>query len=75
MKILPFIQKARFVFPRRAILALFRLEVSQVFKHQNSRPLLCGELDNAGAHQMGDVLIGVADLAPEVGIVLLILVP
>src|SRR5947207_11346623 len=56
-----------------AILALFRLEGSQVFKHENSRPLLSGKLHNASAHQMGNVLIGVADLAPEVGIVLFVL--
>src|SRR5436305_4507847 len=56
-----------------AILALFRLEVSQVFKHQDGSLLLCGEQDNAGANQMGNVLIGVADLAPKVGIVLFVL--
>src|SRR5260370_924824 len=56
--------------PPAAILALFRFEVSQVFKHQNGSPLLTGELDNAGAHQMRKVLIGVADLAPEIGVVL-----
>ena len=59
--------------PPAAILALFRLEGSQVFKHENSRPLLSGKLHNASAHQMGNVLIGVADLAPEVGIVLFVL--
>jgi hypothetical protein len=55
------------------ILALFRLEVSQVFKHQDGSSLLCGELDNASTHQMRKVGIRVADLAPEVGIVLLVL--
>src|SRR5450759_1364593 len=56
--------------PSAAILALCRLEVSQVFKHQYGSPLLYGELDNASAHQMRNVVIGVADLAPQVGIVL-----
>jgi hypothetical protein len=56
-----------------AILALFGLEVSQVFKHQNGCPLLSGKLDNTSTHQMGNMLIHIADLAPEVGIVLLIL--
>ncbi len=56
-----------------AILAQITLEGSQVFKHENSRPLLSGKLHNASAHQMGNVLIGVADLAPEVGIVLFVL--
>jgi hypothetical protein len=59
--------------PPAAILALFRAEVPQVFKHEDGSPLLCGELDNASAHQMGKVLIGVADLAPEIGIVLFVL--
>ena len=56
--------------PPVAILAFFRLEVPQVLKDQNTGPLLAGELDNASAHQMGNLLICVADLAPEVGIVL-----
>jgi hypothetical protein len=55
-----------------AILAFFRLEVPQVLEDQNAGPLLAGELDNASAHQMGNMLIRVADLATEVGIVLFI---
>ena len=58
--------------PPVAILAFFRLEVPQVLEDQNTGPLLAGEPDNARAHQMGNMLIGVADLAPEVGIVLFI---
>lgn len=55
-----------------AILALCGLEVPQMFKHEQGASLLCCELDNAGTDQMGQVLIGVADLVPESGIVLLI---
>ena len=53
--------------------ALFGLEIAQVFKHQDACTMLSCELDNARAHQMGKGLITVADLAPEVGIVLLVL--
>ena len=43
-----------------------------MLKHQNARTLLGGELDNTRAHQMGHVLITMAQLAPEVGIVLFV---
>ena len=56
-----------------AILPLFRPEVAQVLKDEDGSPLLAGELDNARTHQMGNLLIHVADLAPEVGIVLFVL--
>src|SRR5260370_11772884 len=69
----PLHPKCSFDVSPMAILALLRLEVPQVFKHEDGSPLLCGELDNASAHQMGDLLISVADLAPEVGIVLFVL--
>src|SRR5947209_1728850 len=55
-----------------AILPFFRLEVPQVLEDQDTRPLLLGELDNASAHQMGNVLICIADVAPEGGIVLFV---
>jgi len=55
------------------ILPLCRLEVPQVFKYEDGSSLLCGELDDASAHQMGDMLISVADLAPEIDIVLFVL--
>src|SRR6266568_3186782 len=45
----------------------------QVLEDQNTGPLPAGELDNASAHQMGNMLICVSDLAPEVGIVRFIL--
>ena len=56
-----------------AILALCGLEVPQMFKHEQGSSLRCCELDNASAHQMGEMLIGVADLAPEIDIVLFVL--
>ena len=59
--------------PPVAILAFCRLEVPQVLEDQNTGPLLAGELDNTSAHQMGNMLICVSDLAPEVDIVLFIL--
>src|SRR5258708_5279050 len=55
-----------------AILPLFWLQVSQVLKHQDSCLMLCRELNNTGAHQMRDVLIGMSDGDPEVGIVLFV---
>ena len=51
-----------------AIRPLFRLEVPQVLEDQDTRSLILGELDNASAHQMGNLLICVSDFAPEGGI-------
>src|SRR6266568_2608306 len=59
--------------PPVAILTFCRLEVPQVLEDQHTGPLLAGELDDASAHQVGNMLICVSDLAPEVGIVLFIL--
>jgi hypothetical protein len=42
-----------------------------MLKDQNTRPLFFGKLNNASAHQMGEILIGIPDLAPEGGIILL----
>jgi hypothetical protein len=44
-----------------------------VLEDEDGSPLLTGELDNTRTHQMGYLLIHVADLAPEVGIVLFVL--
>ncbi len=44
-----------------------------MLKHQDARFVLFSKLNNAGAHQMGYLLIHRADLAPEVGVVLLAL--
>jgi hypothetical protein len=41
-----------------------------MLKDENCCPLLLGKLDNAGAHQMSNLLVHLLDLAPEVGIVL-----
>ena len=54
------------------IRALLRLEVAQVFKHQNGSPLLRSKLHNASAHQMSDMLIHMADLAKDRRIVLFV---
>ena len=55
-----------------AIFPLRGLEVAQVLEHQETCPLRLGKLDNTSAHQMRGLLIHMADLAPEVGIVLLV---
>jgi hypothetical protein len=62
-----------FAVPPVAILPLLRAQVPQVLEDEDGSPLRAGELDNTGTHQMGYVLIHVADLAPEVGIVLFVL--
>src|SRR6266852_844265 len=62
-----------FAVPPVAILPLLRAQVPQVLEDEDRSPLLAGELDNTGTHQMGYLLIHVADLAPEVGIVLFVL--
>jgi len=61
-----------FAIPPVAILSLFRLEVAQVLEDQDRGLMCCCKLDNASAHQMGDVFINLSDFAPEVGIVLFI---
>src|SRR5450759_2995053 len=53
-----------------AVLALLWLEIAQVLKDQDRRPMLFGKLHNARTHQMRDGLVHVGDLAPEVCIVL-----
>ena len=52
------------------IRALFRLEVPQVLEDEYRRSLLRGELHNASAHQMSDLGVYSAYLAPEGGIIL-----
>src|SRR5437868_2691913 len=52
------------------VLALLRLQVPKMFKHQDSCRVLLGKLDNASTHQMGDMFINVAYLIPESNIVL-----
>jgi len=68
----PFHPERSLRIPPAAILALFRFEVSQVFKHQDTGLVCLRKLHNASAHQMRHLLISVADLAPEVCIVLLV---
>jgi hypothetical protein len=41
-----------------------------VLKDQDAGSLLHGKLNNASTHQVSQILIGMADLPPEVGIVL-----
>ena len=52
--------------------ALFRAQLAQVLEDEKPRPVPLRELDNARAHQVRDVFIDVADLTPQVGIVLFI---
>jgi hypothetical protein len=53
-----------------AIRASLGLEVAEVLKHQDGRPVVVSKLDNASTHQVRERRIDVLDLAPEVGIVL-----
>ena len=69
----PFHQESPFAIAPVAIRALFGLEVTQMLEDKDRCLLLSGKLDNAGTHQMGNLLVHVADLAPEVGIVLFVL--
>ena len=66
----PFHPECSFTIASSAILAFGRFEVTQVLEYQHACLMLLGELDNASAHQVGDLLVCVADLLPEVGIVL-----
>ena len=52
-----------FAVPPVAVLPLLRTQVPQVLEDEDGSPLLAGELDNTRTHQMGYVLIHVADLA------------
>ena len=44
-----------------------------MLKDEDRCRVLLGKLDNAGTHQMGNLLVHLLDLAPEVGIVLFVL--
>ena len=66
----PFHPECSFAIASLAVLAFGRFEVAEVLKHQYGGFVLLGKLDNASAHQMGYLLICVADLAPEICIVL-----
>ncbi len=55
-----------------AIRAFRRLEVAKMLKYEHSCLMLFGKLDNTSTHQMGDLLICIADLVPKIHIVLLI---
>lgn len=54
------------------IRALFGLEIAQMLKDKNARPMRFRELDNASADEMRDMFINVSDLAPEICIVLFV---
>ena len=66
----PLHPECSFAIASAAILAFGRFEIAQVLKHQYGGLVLFGKLDNASTHQMGYLLICVANLAPEVCIVL-----
>jgi hypothetical protein len=66
----PFHPECSFAIASSAILAFGWFEITEVLKDEDAGFVLLGKLDNASAHQMGDLLIGVADLAPEVCIIL-----
>jgi hypothetical protein len=69
----PLHPEGSFAVPPVAVRALFRLEVAQMLKDKDRSPLIAGKLDNTGTHQMGNLLVHLRDLAPEVGIVLFVL--
>jgi hypothetical protein len=54
-----------------AILALLGLELAQMLKDEDRRPVCFGELDNASTHLMGQILIRIPDLIPESFVILL----
>jgi hypothetical protein len=54
-----------------AILALLWFELAQMLEDQNAGSLVFGKLNNTSTHQVRKVLIGIADMPPEVGIILL----
>src|SRR5258706_3299101 len=52
--------------------ALFGLEIAQVLEHHDACTMRGCEPDNARAHQVGKSLVALAQLAPEVGVILLV---
>jgi hypothetical protein len=66
----PFHPVGAFPVAAARILAFFRAQVAEMLEDQYACLLLDGELDNAGAHLVRDVLIDVPDLAPQISIVL-----
>lgn len=69
----PFHPIGSFVVASFAVFALGRFEIAKVFKHQDGCLMLLSKLDNASTHQMCYLLVYVADLLPEMCIVLLAL--
>ena len=55
-----------------AVLAFGGFQVAKVFKNENASFVLLCELNNASAHQMGYLRVYIADLAPQICIVLFI---
>ena len=53
----PFHPESPFAIAPSAIRALFRLEVVQILKTRIAASCSVGELDNAGTHQMGNLLV------------------
>jgi hypothetical protein len=53
------------------ILALLRFELAQVLEDQNGGSMLLGKLHDASTHLVREILIGMPDLVPEGGVVLL----
>src|SRR5690349_845801 len=53
-----------------AVLALLCFELAKMLEDQDRCFLFFGKLNNASTHQVRKVLIGMADLPPEVGIIL-----
>ena len=67
----PLHPESSFAVTATAIPALLWLELAQVLKDKDGGLMLFGKLNNASTDQMGKVLIGVFDLAPEVHVILL----
>jgi hypothetical protein len=65
-----FLPESAFAVAPTAIGALLRFELAQVLKNENRRSVLLGKLHNASTELVGQVLIGIPDLAPEGLIVL-----
>jgi hypothetical protein len=63
-------RESAFAVASTTILAFLWLELAQVLKNENGRSMLLVKLDNASAHLMRQVLIGMPDLVPD-GLVIL----
>jgi hypothetical protein len=65
----PFHPECSFAIASSAILPFGRFKIPEVLKDEYACSVLLDKLDNTSAHQVGYLLIGVADLTPQIGII------